>query len=170
MQAASPHGLVPILCVGEGLEVRQAGEHVAHTTAQLDAALEGVTADRVAAGRRRRRRDRLRARVGDRHGRGRDPGGRPGGLRRTPFAARQRFGPDRPPSSVSSMAAVKAANTAGILAGPDVDGALVGGASLDADEFAQICRTQPTAAELPLTAVGHTRVGAQQQTVAEWKG
>ena len=36
---------------------------------------------------------------------------------------------------------VKAANTAGILAGPDVDGALVGGASLDADEFAQICRT-----------------------------
>ena len=35
---------------------------------------------------------------------------------------------------------VKAANTAGILAGPDVDGALVGGASLDADEFAQICR------------------------------
>jgi len=36
---------------------------------------------------------------------------------------------------------VKAGNTAGILAGPDVDGALVGGASLDADEFAQICRT-----------------------------
>ena len=36
---------------------------------------------------------------------------------------------------------VKAANTAGILAGPDADGALVGGASLDADEFAQICRT-----------------------------
>ena len=35
---------------------------------------------------------------------------------------------------------VKAANTAGILAGPDIDGALVGGASLDADEFAQICR------------------------------
>ncbi len=36
---------------------------------------------------------------------------------------------------------VKAGNTAGILAGPDVDGALVGGASLDADEFASICRT-----------------------------
>jgi triosephosphate isomerase len=35
---------------------------------------------------------------------------------------------------------VKAANTAGILAGPDIDGALVGGASLDAEEFAQICR------------------------------
>jgi len=35
---------------------------------------------------------------------------------------------------------VKAGNTAGILAGPDIDGALVGGASLDADEFASICR------------------------------
>jgi triosephosphate isomerase len=35
---------------------------------------------------------------------------------------------------------VKAASTAGILAGSDIDGALVGGASLDADEFAQICR------------------------------
>jgi triosephosphate isomerase len=35
---------------------------------------------------------------------------------------------------------VKAGNTAGILAGPDIDGALVGGASLDADEFAGICR------------------------------
>src|ERR671932_407348 len=36
---------------------------------------------------------------------------------------------------------VKAGNTDGILAGPDVDGSLVGGASLDADEFASICRT-----------------------------
>jgi triosephosphate isomerase len=34
---------------------------------------------------------------------------------------------------------VKAANTDGIVAQPDVDGALVGGASLDGDEFAKIC-------------------------------
>ena len=33
----------PILCVGEGLEVRQAGDHVAHTLAQLDGALAGLT-------------------------------------------------------------------------------------------------------------------------------
>src|SRR5918993_1614402 len=49
VQAALRHGLVPILCVGEGLEIRQAGQHVAHTTAQLDAALEGVTAEQLAA-------------------------------------------------------------------------------------------------------------------------
>ena len=35
---------------------------------------------------------------------------------------------------------VKAANIAAIMAQPDVDGALVGGASLQADEFGGICR------------------------------
>jgi triosephosphate isomerase len=35
---------------------------------------------------------------------------------------------------------VKAANVAGIMEQPDIDGALVGGASLDAEEFAGICR------------------------------
>jgi triosephosphate isomerase len=35
---------------------------------------------------------------------------------------------------------VKAGNIAAIMAQPDVDGALVGGASLDAEEFAAICR------------------------------
>jgi triosephosphate isomerase len=35
---------------------------------------------------------------------------------------------------------VKASNIAGIMAKPDVDGALVGGASLDAAEFASIAR------------------------------
>ena len=142
VQAALRHGLVPILCVGEGLEIRQAGEHVAHTTAQLDAALEGVTAEQLAAG---------------------DGGGvviayEPvwaigTGEVATPEDAQEvcgalrsrlaeRFGTDR--AAVVRIlygGSVKAANTAGILAGPDVDGALVGGASLDADEFAQICRT-----------------------------
>ena len=142
VQAALRHGLVPILCVGEGLEIRQAGAHVAHTTAQLDAALEGVTAEQLAAG---------------------DGGGvviayEPvwaigTGEVATPEDAQEvcgalrsrlaeRFGPDA--AAVVRIlygGSVKAANTAGILAGPDVDGALVGGASLDADEFAQICRT-----------------------------
>ena len=35
---------------------------------------------------------------------------------------------------------VKAANVAGIMQQPDVDGCLVGGASLQADEFGGICR------------------------------
>jgi triosephosphate isomerase len=48
VQAALRNGLAPILCVGEGLDVRQAGTHVAHCTGQLDAALEGVTPEQVA--------------------------------------------------------------------------------------------------------------------------
>src|SRR3954453_4172354 len=43
VKAAYQHGLTPILCVGEGLSVRQAGEHCEHTLAQLDAALDGIT-------------------------------------------------------------------------------------------------------------------------------
>jgi triosephosphate isomerase len=35
---------------------------------------------------------------------------------------------------------VKADNIASIMTQPDIDGALVGGASLDAGEFVRICR------------------------------
>jgi triosephosphate isomerase len=41
---------------------------------------------------------------------------------------------------------VKPGNIAPIMAQPDVDGALVGGASLDAGQFAQICRYRELAA------------------------
>ena len=41
-------GMTPIVCVGEGLEVRQAGEHVAHTLAQVDGSLAGFSAAQVA--------------------------------------------------------------------------------------------------------------------------
>ncbi|SOC49907.1 triosephosphate isomerase [Blastococcus aggregatus] len=143
VRAALRHGLVPIVCVGEGLEVRKAGEHVAHCTAQLDAALEGLTAEQVA---------------GDPAAGGVVVAYEPvwaigTGEVATPEDAQEvcgalrarlaeRFGPET--AAVVRIlygGSVKAANTAGILAGPDVDGALVGGASLDADEFAQICRS-----------------------------
>lgn len=137
VQAALRHGITPVLCVGEGLDVRRAGEHVAHTTAQLDAALAGLTAEAVRTvvvayepvwaigtgevatpGDAQEVCGALRARLADRHG------------PETADVVRILYG-----------GSVKAGNTAGILAGPDVDGALVGGASLDADEFASICRT-----------------------------
>jgi triosephosphate isomerase len=144
-RAALRHGLVPIVCVGEGLEIRRAGEHVEYCTAQLDASLDGLTAEQVATA---------------------AGGGAGGGVViayepvwaigtgevATPEDAQEvcgalrerlagRFGPETAATvRILYGGSVKAANTAGILAGPDVDGALVGGASLDADEFAQICR------------------------------
>ena len=144
VQAALRHGLVPLLCVGEGLDVRRAGTHVAHCTEQLDRALAGLTAEQV---------------------RGEGGLGQPiviayepvwaigTGEVATPDDAQEvcgalrarlaeRYGPETGAAiRILYGGSVKAGNTAGILAGPDVDGALVGGASLDADEFAQICRT-----------------------------
>jgi triosephosphate isomerase len=141
-QAAVRHGIVPIVCVGEGLDVRRAGEHVGFCTTQLDASLEGLTAEQVA---------------------GPDTGGGTviayepvwaigTGEVATPDDAQEvcgalrsrlaeRFGAETAAAvRILYGGSVKAASTAGILAGPDIDGALVGGASLDADEFAQICR------------------------------
>src|SRR5690554_3584701 len=48
--AALGHDLAPILCVGEALPVREAGDHVTHTLGQLDAALAGLSAEQVARG------------------------------------------------------------------------------------------------------------------------
>ena len=137
LQAALRHGLVPVLCVGEGLEVRRAGAQVQHCTDQLDRALDGLTAEQlqdlviayepvwaIGTGEVATPADAqevcgaLRARLAERHGPELGSGVR-----------------------ILYGGSVKADNTAGILAGPDVDGALVGGASLDADQFAQICRT-----------------------------
>jgi triosephosphate isomerase (TIM) len=139
--AAVGSDLTPILCVGEGLEVRQAGTHVSHTLAQLDAALDGRTAEQVAAmvvayepvwaigtGRTATPEDAqevigaLRQRIADQFGDG------------VAETVRLLYG-----------GSVKAANAAGIMAQADIDGALVGGASLIADEFVGICRFQDSA-------------------------
>jgi triosephosphate isomerase (TIM) len=135
-QAALRHGLVPIVCVGEGLEIRQAGEHVRYCTTQLDASLEGITAEQVAAS--------VIAyepvwAIGTGEVATPEDAQEVCGVLRARLA--ERFGPETAASvRILYGGSVKAASTAGILAGPDIDGALVGGASLDADEFAQICR------------------------------
>jgi triosephosphate isomerase len=137
VQAALRHGLVPVLCVGEGLDVRRAGAHVAHCTAQLDAALEGLAADAL---------QELVIAYEPVWAIGTGEVATPADAQEVCGALRarlaERFGPET--AAVVRIlygGSVKAGNTAGILAGPDVDGALVGGASLDADEFASICRT-----------------------------
>ena len=136
-QAALRHGLVPIVCVGEGLEIRQAGEHVAYCTTQLDASLEGLTAEQM-AGRVVIAYEPVWA-IGTGEVATPEDAQEVCGALRARLA--ERFGPETAASvRILYGGSVKAASTAGILAGPDIDGALVGGASLDADEFAQICR------------------------------
>ncbi len=136
VRAAFEHGLVPILCVGERLEVREAGGHLPHCTGQLAAALAGVPAERA--------RDLVVAyepvwAIGT-------------GRVATPEDAQEVCAEIRTrlaelySGAVADVVrilyggSVKAASADGIVAQSDVDGALVGGASLDGDEFAQICR------------------------------
>jgi triosephosphate isomerase (TIM) len=135
-QAALRHGVVPIVCVGEGLDVRRAGEHVSFCTTQLDASLDGLTAEQVAG---------LVIAYEPVWAIGTGEVATPEDAQEVCGALRarlaERFGPETAAAvRILYGGSVKAASTAGILAGPDIDGALVGGASLDADEFAQICR------------------------------
>jgi triosephosphate isomerase len=137
VQAALRHGISPILCVGEDLPVRDAGGHVVHCSDQLNAGLAGLTGEQVRSvviayepvwaigtGKTASAQDAqevcaaLRECVRNGHG-------------------------DEVADGVRVLygGSVKAKNVGEIMAGPDVDGALVGGASLDADEFAQLCAT-----------------------------
>lgn len=135
LKAAFANELVPILCVGESLEVRAAGGEVAHVTAQLDAALAGVDVEQ--AGRIVVAYEPIWA-----IGTGRVA--TPEDAQQVCAAIRVRLGELYSAEVASGVrvlygGSVKAGNAAEILVQPDVDGALVGGASLDGPEFAKIC-------------------------------
>jgi triosephosphate isomerase len=134
--AAVANGLTPILCVGEGLEVREELRQVPYCCGQLDAALEGLAAEQVAE---------MVIAYEPVWAIGTGKTATPENAQEVCGAVRERvaetFGPDAADRvRILYGGSVKAANIAGIMAQPDVDGALVGGASLDAEEFVQICR------------------------------
>ena len=129
-------GMVPIVCVGEGLPVRQAGEHVPYTLAQVDGSLAGLSADQVAG---------AVVAYEPLWAIGTGEVATPQDAQQVCAAVRARVAGvwgDEPAGTVRILygGSVKAANVAAIMAEPDVDGVLVGGASLQAEEFAGICR------------------------------
>lgn len=132
--AALRHGLTPILCVGEGLDVREAGGQREYATAQLRAALSGISADDAA-------RVVLAYEPVWAIGTGRvatpaDAQEVCGALRAT---MGEMFGAEISAGTrILYGGSVKSGNVAQITAQPDVDGALVGGASLDGTEFATL--------------------------------
>lgn len=136
VKAAYKHGLTPILCVGEGLDVRKAGDQVAYTLAQLDGALKDIPAEQaesivvayepvwaIGTGEVATPEDAqevcgaIRVRLAELYS------------QELADAVRIQYG-----------GSVKSGNVAAIMAQPDVDGALIGGAALDADEFVKIVR------------------------------
>jgi triosephosphate isomerase len=127
-------GMTPIICCGEVLEIRKQGVHVEHVLAQIEECLAPLSAEQVAAS--------VIAyepvwAIGT-------------GEVATPEDAQEVCGAIRGyvAETFGAQAAevvriqyggsVKASNVVEIMAQPDVDGALVGGASLNAEEFAKI--------------------------------
>ena len=133
--AAYRNAVTPILCVGETLEVREADDHVQHVTAQLTAALDGVTAEQA---------ETLVVAYEPIWAIGTGQVATPDDAQEVCAALRATLAELYSPVLGAAVrviygGSVKAGNAAELLAGPDVDGALVGGASLDADEFSRIC-------------------------------
>jgi triosephosphate isomerase (TIM) len=134
--AALKHGLAPLLCVGEGLPTRQAGEQVEFTVGQVSGALEGVKAEQAMD---------LVVAYEPLWAIGTGEVATADDAQEVCAAIRRRLGELFSPEQAARTrvlygGSVKAANIASIMAQADVDGALVGGASLDPEEFASICR------------------------------
>ncbi|MHB8671470.1 MAG: triose-phosphate isomerase [Acidimicrobiales bacterium] len=136
LQAVLAAAMTPILCVGETLEEHEAGRTEDKVASQVQAGLAGVAGDAVGGlviayepiwaigtGRTATPADAqetcatIRRVVQARHGEA------------AAGAVRIQYG-----------GSVKPDNVAELMAQPDIDGALVGGASLDPDEFARVVR------------------------------
>jgi triosephosphate isomerase len=133
--AAFRNGLTPILCLGESLDVRKAEGQLAHCTGQLDGALSGLPADQVAG---------IVIAYEPVWAIGTGEVATPSDAQQVCAAMRARIAELYSAELADGVrilygGSVKAANAAEILTRPDVDGALVGGASLDGEEFANIC-------------------------------
>jgi triosephosphate isomerase len=129
-------GMVPIICVGEGLDVRKEGRHVEHTLDQVDGSIDGFTAEQVG---------RLVIAYEPVWAIGTGEVATPEDAQEVCGAIRARIAETRDEAAAAGVrilygGSVKASNVAALMEKPDVDGALVGGASLQADEFGGICR------------------------------
>ena len=135
VRAALRNGLVPILCVGEGIEVREAGEHLAHSTTQLVTALKNLSPEQVRT---------IVVAYEPIWAIGTGRVATPADAREVCGALRKTLADEYDGSVADEVrvlygGSVKSSNVTDLIAEPDIDGALVGGASLDADEFAKLC-------------------------------
>jgi len=129
-------GLTPIVCVGEKHEVRKEDQHIEHTIKQVDNSLAGLSAEQVGA---------LVIAYEPVWAIGTGEVATPDDAQEVCGAIRTRLGEEHGAETAAAVrilygGSVKAANVGAIMQQPDVDGCLVGGASLQADEFGGICR------------------------------
>ncbi|MEU7819559.1 triose-phosphate isomerase [Catellatospora sp. NPDC049133] len=136
VKAALANEITPILCVGEGLDIREKGEHVEYTLAQLDGGLAGLTPAEV---------EKVVVAYEPVWAIGTGKTATPEDAQEVIGAIRAQLAKTQGESTAQAVrvlygGSVKAGNVAAIMAQPDIDGALVGGASLDADEFTRLVR------------------------------
>ena len=134
LKAVQKHGMTPIVCVGETLEEREAGATTDRVTSQTNAAFAGVKAADAAmcvvayepiwA-------------IGT--GRNATPDDANDTIGVIRAALRSLYGDETADTiRIQYGGSVKSGNAAALMAMPEIDGALVGGASLEPDEFARI--------------------------------
>ncbi len=132
--SALSKGLVPIICVGEGLDIRKAGNQVEYTLAQVDGALSGLSAEDAS---------KVVIAYEPVWAIGTGEVATPADAEEVAAAIRVRLAELYSQSVADAVrvlygGSVKSSSIVELMAEANVDGALVGGASLDPEEFARI--------------------------------
>jgi triosephosphate isomerase len=136
VKAVLAAGMTPIMCVGETLDEREGGSTIGKCSGQVSAGLNGVSVEHVTA--------MVIAyepiwAIGT--GRNATPGDAQEVTATIRGVVESDFGADAAAGiRIQYGGSVKPTNAAELMAQPDIDGALVGGASLDPDDFARIVR------------------------------
>ena len=136
LRAILAHEMVPILCVGETLDEREAGTTETKVEGQVRAALDGVAGERIAG---------LVIAYEPIWAIGTGRTATPDDAQAVCALVRRLVADLAEPAVAEAVriqygGSVKATNIAELMACADVDGALVGGASLDPDEFSRIVK------------------------------
>ena len=134
VRAVLRHGMTPILAVGETLQQREAGATADVVLTQLTAGTKGLSRDQAAG---------LVVAYEPVWAIGTGRVASPGDAQEVCADIRRRIGRSFGAAAAEGVriqygGSVKPVNAAALMAEPDIDGALVGGASLDADDFTRI--------------------------------
>lgn len=134
IKAALANEITPLLCIGEALEIREAGTHVEYVVAQVKVALKGFSQPEI---------KKIVFAYEPVWAIGTGKTATPADAQEVCAAIRSALA-DIAGGEIAEAArilyggSVKSANIVEIMAEADIDGALVGGASLDPEEFARI--------------------------------
>ena len=136
IRAALTHELTPIFCVGEELSIRESGGHVSHVIRQIRVGLGGFTKPEL---------KRIVIAYEPVWAIGTGKVATPEDAQEVCAAIREEIENIGSPEIAAAMrilygGSVKASNIVEIMQMADVDGALIGGASLDPEELAKIVR------------------------------